>query len=236
MLLLSLCASCFTGCGDDEDVKDPVDAVTLNMLNEDNGKTRMGTSDVYINKSNNFKTSSAFIMDAGNAAGVGVKIEPRLDNLAQEVAVSAAHLYLIFDGPSIRTFPSGKQALQIGAGYYKAYVVSPITDNSSTTGAVVKYVLSYLDAKGLPENGKILGTLNQAGDKVEFTLPQDAEFVFTEHSGSGESEAFDVQTTSRKLTITLLRAYDRTYGPYGTYEIYIRSGNAFTVAEVNVGI
>lgn len=71
MLLLLFFTFSFTSCNDDDDTKDPEGTVTLNMLNEENGKTILGESDVYINSSNNFKTSSCYIADAGKASGLG---------------------------------------------------------------------------------------------------------------------------------------------------------------------
>lgn len=51
MLLLFLSSISFISCSDDNDAKDPEDTITLNMLNEENGKTLLGVSDVYINSS-----------------------------------------------------------------------------------------------------------------------------------------------------------------------------------------
>jgi hypothetical protein len=46
----------FVACSNDDDntPDDPAGTVTLNMLNENNGMTELGNSDVYINKANNF--------------------------------------------------------------------------------------------------------------------------------------------------------------------------------------
>ena len=48
---------CFVNCSDDDTPDDPADTITLNMLNEHNGKTYLGESNVYINEANNFITS-----------------------------------------------------------------------------------------------------------------------------------------------------------------------------------
>ncbi|MDD4114928.1 MAG: DUF5036 family protein, partial [Massilibacteroides sp.] len=130
----------------------------------------------------------------------------------------------------------GKKAVQIEAAYYKAYVVSPIVNDEVTTGAVLKYVLTYPEAKGLPEVGTIIGTLDEAGDNTEIELPKDAECYFVEHKGSEEENSFDIQFENGKLKIALLETTNRTYGPYGTYNIYIRSGDVFTVVKLNIGI
>ena len=71
IFLLSLCTMCFVNCSDDDTPDDPADTITLNMLNEHNGKTYLGESNVYINEANNFITSKNFISDVGNGAGVG---------------------------------------------------------------------------------------------------------------------------------------------------------------------
>ena len=238
ILLLSICSTSLVSCSDDDDddVKDPSDTVTLNMLNENNGKTLLGTSDVYINKSNNFKTSSDFITDAGSMSGLGAEIAPQLNNLAQEIAVIPGHLYQIFDGTTVKDFPSGNRAVQVNAGYYKAYVVSPIENNGITTGGIIKYVLAYPDTNGLPEYNSTIGSLDQRGYAVEYKLPQGAECVFQERSGSGETGAFYITIENGELTVSLLKAPDRTYGPWGTYKIYLRLENRFTVVNVNVGI
>lgn len=39
IFLLSLCTMCFVNCSDDDTPDDPADTITLNMLNEHNGKT-----------------------------------------------------------------------------------------------------------------------------------------------------------------------------------------------------
>ena len=49
-ILLFLCSIGFVSCGDDDDNKDPEGSVMLNMMNEGNGKTLLGASDVYIKK------------------------------------------------------------------------------------------------------------------------------------------------------------------------------------------
>lgn len=234
VLLLSLSFLLFIGCGKDEVPGDPSDTVTLNMLNEQNGKTLLGTSDVYINKSNNFYTSRSFISDAGSASGVGVKIELRLGNLVQEAAVLPGHVYHIYDNRTIRDFPSGTRAVQVGAGFYQVYVVSPIMTNDVLSGALVKYVLAYPDLKGLPEFEHELGDIHNAGESIEMVLPQNAECVFDEHYGSGEKGAFEVSTVNGKLTITLKKSPNSISGPYGLYRTYIRSGNVFTTVIFNV--
>lgn len=235
MLLLFLGAIGFAACSDDDDAKDPADTVTLNMLNEENGKTRLGESDLYINKSNNFATYSCYIAEVGKRGGLGADIQPQLNNLTKEAAVVPGHLYQIYDRNVLRTFPSGNLAIHIGTGYYKMYVVSPITDNNVTTGAAVKYALTYPDSQGLPEYEAHIGSINRIEDSIEYTLPANAEYVFNDYLAQ-ESDAFDIQAADGKLTVKLLDPVDNIHGPYGTYGIYVRAGTTYTLVEFNVGM
>jgi hypothetical protein len=139
-------------CSDIDDTPiDPVNTVTLNMLDEENGKTMLGESDVFINKANNFQSQSCFIADIGNVGGVGTKIPPKLDNLAREVAVCQGQMYQVYDGETLRTFPSGVRAIMAGAAYYHLFVVSQILVDTKSIGAIVKYVSVYPKTENLPE-------------------------------------------------------------------------------------
>lgn len=234
ILLMLVTVTFITSCDKDESPEDPADTVTLNMLDELNGKTLLGKSDVFINKSNNFRAPSTFISDAGNVPGIGVRPQPQTNNLVQEVAVLPGHLYQIFDRSTLTEFPSGALAMEIGAFYYQVYVVSPIITDNVTKGAVVKYVLVNPDPQDLPALDYNLGDLTGTDESVEIALPEGAECVFKEHPGSGEEGAFHVSTTGDKLVITLLKGPNEIRGPYGTYRTYIRQGNVYTSVIFNV--
>lgn len=231
---LFLCIISFVGCSDDDETKEPEGSVTLNMMNEENGKTLLGESDVYINKSNNFKTSSCQIADMGKASGLGASAKIQLDNTSQEVAVIPNHLYHIYLRNTMQSFPSGNKAVMIGSGYYKAYVMAPITQENSTTGATLKYVLAYPQTNGLPEYDTVMGRVNNVGDCIEYPLPKDAELLFSDYLDQ-EKQSFDIQIINGKLKITLLTSIDKYSGPYGDYEMYIRSGSTFTYAMFKAG-
>lgn len=230
LLLLTGLVSC-----NDDDIKDPDDAVTLNMLNEKNGKTFLGTSDVFINSSNNFQTSSCYIADAGLTSGLGANVAPQLNNLTREAAVVAGHFYQIYERGTLQSFPSGNSAILIGSGYYKMYVLSPITNGDVASGAIVKYVLAYPDAKNLPEYREVIGRLNGVGETFEYVLPKNAEYMLDDYWNEVEG-AFDIQTAGNKLSVTLLKPVNTIYGPYGTHKIYIRLGHTYTVVDLNVGM
>lgn len=234
MLLLFLSVITLVGCSDD-DPKDPEDTIPLNMMNEENGKTLLGESDVYINSSNNFKTFSCYIVDAGETSGLGANVQPMLNNLAQEVAVVPGHLYQVYDRDVFHDFPSGRRAILAETGYYKAYVVAGIANGTETTGAMVKYVITYPEINGLPEEEEVIGALDGMGDILEYELPQDGECDFVDSAWEYNEDAFDIQIKNNKLVIELLKNVDKVHGPYGEYNILIRSGSTYTIARINIG-
>jgi hypothetical protein len=218
-----------TSCDKDDDIQDPTDTVTLNMLDEDNGKTILGLSGMYINKANNFRASYHLIADCGSAEGIGVYMEPQLENLVYEAAVIPGHMYQVFDRSTISEFPSGARALAVNAAYYKVYVVTPIILDGKSAGATVKYISEYPEQKNLPEWGYSLGTIN-ASAPVEMDLPEGAECIFY----NGRERDFKMTTTDGKLKVELLTSANQDSGPYGTYSVYIRLGNIYSSVTFEV--
>lgn len=235
ILFSFLCTINCVSCSDNEENKEPEGYITLNMKNEQNGKTLLGSSDVYINTANNFKTSSCFIADMGKTSGLGTPTKTLLNNLSRETAVISNHLYHIYDEDVIQDFPSGTRAIMIGSGYYKAYVVAPITQEGITTGTVVKYVLAYPETNDLPECGENIGNIDYIGDCIEYRLPKNTELYFSAYLDD-DKDAFDIQIKDGVLKVTLLKSINRIYGPYGDYTIYARSGTTFTHIKFQAGM
>ena len=52
-------------CSDDDSAPEINNATTLNMLDVENGATRLGNSDIYINAANNFQTNECLIAEIG---------------------------------------------------------------------------------------------------------------------------------------------------------------------------
>lgn len=225
--ILLMSVSLITSCNKDDNYAEPMDVVTLNMNDEANGKTRLGQSDVYINKSNNFQTSLALIADLGSQRGIGTQIEPQLGTLATEVAVIPGHLYQIFPYNSVRTFPSGVSATKVGEPYYKTYVVSQLKNNDKVVGALVQYVLTYPDSKGLLKADTKIGTIQGYGKSISIPIPNGAECIW----GDDVMLMFDISTNNNTLRMTpKSNAVLKT----GTYKGYIRVDNIFTTVLLNV--
>lgn len=133
-LMLVVILFSVVSCSDDDNSQNLTDITTLNMLNEQNGRTTLGNSDVYINKANNFRTNSCVIAELGKSKDIGSAVTPKVgEGLAREVAVVSNHLYQAFDEDAVRSFPSGEWAAAVGAVYYQFYVESFITEGEATS-------------------------------------------------------------------------------------------------------
>lgn len=232
IILMSVSLTFMTSCNDKNNTPDdPADVVTLNMLDELNGKTLLGESGVYINKANNFQAqSSVLIADVGSVKGVGAEVAPKLSNLTKQAAVTLGHMYQIFVSEAVFDFPSGVRALQIGAGYYKVYAVSSIMVDTKTTGATVKYVLITPESTDLPKAGHSIGSVSNQWQWTSMKLPKGAECFWE----SGVSEAFDIRIEDGELRMALRQTPTEYNGLYGSYRIFIRLGDVYTIVLANV--
>ena len=72
----ALCTVAFGACSKDDGGKgDPAGSALLNMMNESNGRTLLGSSDVYVDDAGNFVCSSSVIAYAGRVGGLnGVSV------------------------------------------------------------------------------------------------------------------------------------------------------------------
>lgn len=155
---LSLCALTLGACKKDEAPKgDPAGSASLNMMNESNGRTMLGNSDVYVDDAGNFVCSSAVMAYVGRVNGLN-GVTMRFDNLVQSTAVDVGGGYLVYDGESLHEFPSGRMALAAGAAYYRMRAESLIMGENDATGKqemtgvkVVYYADKAGNAEILPE-------------------------------------------------------------------------------------
>lgn len=230
ILLTSIVITGIYSCtADNTMANDPADSVNLNMLDERNGKTLLGTTDVYINKAYNFYTSSCLIAGGGKVGGLGAMKDPQLSNLVREAAVTPGHIYQVFDRKTVLEFQSGTRAIMIGASYYRLYVTSPITIDNNPVGATVKYVEVYPDDRGLPKFGSLLGELAYGGQSLFLDLPAGAEL----HSYSTEVFAIR-QVDERQVEIMLIKTPTDYNGTRGDWDFPIRLGDVFTEVIIRV--
>lgn len=179
----------FTACGDDDDINPfPDGTASLRMMNEDNGQTTLGNSDVYLTREGNFKSNSYPLFDRGMTEGItGISI-PDFTNMAPEVAANPGHGYIVCNADEVVRFPSGRQAIASNASVYRFYMESWITDkDGNQVGANVRFLLGNADTDNvLPEWGSTVGTLlcgynTDTSQRIELKFPStDIEAVIME--------------------------------------------------------
>lgn len=84
----------------------------IKMMDEDNGGTTLGNSNVYMTSSGNFKSNNLPILDCGKKSEIGDIGLPDFTNMAPEVAVIPGHGYVICDYDNVKEFPSRKKAIR----------------------------------------------------------------------------------------------------------------------------
>ena len=222
---------CLVSCSSD-DTDEFQDAVTLNVMNEVNGKTFIGNSDVFLNKNNNFQSESWYIAPAGT---LDKETQPDLVSLIREAAAEPNHLYCLYNPGSFITFPSGEKAIYLGSEYYKLVVESNISSNDLIQGVKVKYKRMIVSDNRLPAKNTMIGSMLNVGDEISYDVGNATEYALGE-ALSYNRDCFDIKFNNGVLAIIQKKPVDKTHGPYGDYKIFIRSGNVFTSLAFQVGV
>lgn len=145
-----LFAACLltSACSNDEP-QIPANAITINMMNGDNGQSTIGGSDVYISSANNFTSYNCGIVKLGSKASMNQN--PNLSQIAQEVAVLPGNYYQILSAGLIKKVAE-ESAYPLDASYYNLHVDSWIYNSEKEiAGAVVSYTECFPHSKSLPE-------------------------------------------------------------------------------------
>lgn len=227
-LLAASLLSAFS-CSDDDSTPEINNATTLNMLDADNGSTRLGNSDIFINAANNFQTNQCLIAEIGSSKGLGKVIPPQVgEGLVSQAAVIPGHLYQAFREEAVMHFPSGKSALALAGDYYQFYVDSEIMKEERKIGAVVRFGLINPEAGGLPAYDSTIGTAHSGyEEEIVYEFPRGTEFRFD----SDVEEVFRVTTEDGVLKMGLLQTWSDIRG---NYTIYARHEKVYTKVYVKV--
>lgn len=221
----------FTTCSDEDEIpNDPVGTITLNMQNESNGQTLLGNSDVYIDDANNFYSPSCLLSSLGKKNGLGSVSGMLLMGGTNTAAVEPGNAYQVFNGSTIKEFPSGKLALSIGSSYYNVYVVSQIKQGDAIIGANVKFILMDTPDNGLPSMNTNIGTIDHLdANKHAITIELPTSDFEYEPAFNNLFNVYEHEKSGNKLTIRLIEYYmPRDFG------FYIRIKDTFTYVYGNV--
>ena len=230
LFALSLFITLFaTSCSEDE--SSLASYTSLNMLDENHGKTLLGETGVYINGSMNFRSDNWQIVDLGTSVSLPSGQIPNLDNLSNETSVLPNHRYVLCKSENVLSFPSHKNAYEIGCKYYQFVVSSFLEKETCKVGAVVEYTSSLSDEKELPQKDTNIGNLFGLDDQLSFDALGAEEYCFF-----GKSEDFSISLSKGHLKVALRKSPNELYGPYGKYTIYLRKGNVYTKVTFNVNL
>ena len=216
-------------CSDDDSAPEINNATTLNMLDVENGATRLGNSDIYINAANNFQTNECLIAEIGPSKGIGKVIPPQVGNgLVYQAAVTPGHLYQAFKEEAVKQFPSGKFALALAGDYYQFYVGSEIMKEEKRVGAVIQFALINPEADGLPAYDSTIGTVvNGSKNEIVYEFPKGTEFQYD----NSLEDIFNISTEGGVLKVSMWVSWIDTRG---NYTIFARHNEVFTKVYIKV--
>lgn len=234
-ILLSACVLGAASCSKDEIPGDPDGTAILNMYNEENGRTLLSDSDIYIDNAGNFVSpSSCQLFMLGRLSGLGAIKASTLKNPAPQVAVKTGYGYVAVRGAAVRRFPSQATAMSLdpdlGVNYLKFYVTELLEDASENSlGAVVKFTVAQPRNYWLPAWGStpyVLDCTSKAlGDTVSVTLPGD-DFE-ADFDGQGY---LSCEKQGRRLVFKLLDWPGGSYTHQAT--LRLRVGESYTEVRV----
>lgn len=236
-ILLSACVMGAASCSKDEIPGDPDGTAILNMYNEENGRTLLSDSDIYIDNAGNFVSpSSCQLFMLGRLSGLGAVRASTLKNPAPQVAVKTGYGYVAVRGAAVRRFPSQATAMSLdpdlGVNYLKFYVTELLEDASENSlGAVVKFTVAQPRNYWLPAWGStpyVLDCTSKAlGDTVSVTLPGD-DFE-ADFDGQGY---LSCEKQGRRLVFRLLDWPVRGGGYTHRATLRLRVGESYTEVRV----
>ena len=209
----------------------------IRMMNEENGKTKLGNSDLYITSSGNFRSERFPIMDCGATDGIGGIGLPDFMNMAPEVAVIPGHGYVVCSSDDVYAFPSRKWAIAENAQVYRFYADSWITDDKgNAVGANVYFLLGTPPGRGnMPKMNSSTEQLtwedrNNKSREISMELPsEDIEAQITSDDKNG---ILDYATRGRTLTFRL--SHSPASYEVGNYKVRVRSGRVYTEIVIPV--
>ena len=216
-------------CSDDDSAPEINNATTLYMLDVENGATRLGNSDIYINAANNFQTNECLIAEIGPSKGIGKVISPQVgSSLVYQAAVTPGNLYQAFKQEAVKQFPSGKFALALAGDYYQFHVESEIMKEEKRVGAVIRFALINPEADGLPAYDSTIGTVvNGSKKEIVYEFPKGTEFQYD----NSLEDIFNISTEGGVLKVSMWVAWSDTRG---NYTIFARHNEVFTKVYIKV--
>lgn len=230
---LFMAALFISACSNDDEPQIPANAITVNLVNNDQQKT-IGGSDVYINNANNFTTNECGIVDFGSKGGFSQN--PNLTQIAQEVAVTPGNYYQIVLASDVENI-AGQRAYPINTNFYNVFVDSWIYNaDNEISGAKIMYAECYPDKKELPEWDSAINvdlkpvTHEEYVESVAYSFANgvkiDSNYDVSDFEGSELSRYMDIDIQDNTITFSSRSAF----GASGKTEIiaFVRHESVFS--------
>ena len=166
-------------CSDDDSAPEINNATTLNMLDVENGATRLGNSDIYINAANNFQTNECLIAEIGPSKGIGKSFRPKSQRIGLSSSRNAGTPLPSFQGRSREAISIGK--IRIGAGRRLLPILCRIRDHERGEKSRRCHPVCLInpEADGLPTYDSTIGTVVSGyEDEIVREFPKDTEFSY----------------------------------------------------------
>lgn len=221
-------------CSDDDTPGDPEGTVTVNMYDEENGKTCLGDSEIYIDKGMNFVSGNDCRMFViGKTDGLGGLTIRELGTSTAQAAVQPGYGYAAVRPRTLHEFPSGKLAIstQSDVNFMKFYVVSVLENGDEQVGAAVKYVIVRPEQYGLPEFGSTVLDIDLSlygYDELPVALPSSD----TEYDFDAPSDLFECRKEGSRLLLRVQR-YPEEW-EWTSYALWLRIRESYTVVYVQL--
>ncbi len=220
---LSVSCLFISACSSNDEPKIPANTITLNMMNDTEGQTTIGGSDVYINSANNFTTNTCGIVNLGSNGNFNQN--PNLSQIAQEVAVIPGDYYQIVLASDIKNI-AGQRAYPLNTNFYSVYVDSWIYDkDKEISGAKIEYAECFPETKKLPDwdsviNIELHSGWNDQNEYATYSFAPDVEidpyFEIYDFEYSDLSDYLKVDSSRNLMTFT------NTSNHRGKVEIIVR--------------
>ncbi len=239
LAVLAALGMMLSACGEDP-LDNPDDMVTLNMMDEDHGRTCMGESDIYITRDHNFATSDYYLCDFGPVLDLGHIEEdsPDLGTLTNQAAVAPDEGYLAFRRSDCQVFPSGHPAVAIGTSYYRIWIDEWIKENKVRVGAKVNFALFRPQDYELPTWGSDAGTIDASNSELTIRLGDPKRRgceAMLDSAASGRLTVATETISKRQYLIRVsLTPIATAASAAGRYTLYLRTGNSYTLTTVYV--
>ena len=225
-----------SSCGDDNDEPQPgypdptipENAVQLNMMNESNGKSLLGNTDVYLSDGNNLVSSEEYLIGKVTKLPLSLSASPELSQLFPQIAVETKNIYQIFAKENLHKFPSGISALKDNTTYINAYVESWINKKKKKIGAKISFLEENV-TNDFPFGAETSCHSSKSDGK---TLVNDIKF-----GNSDEIEVLSIKPENKNISIDIRsdKLQITTIGPVTSdIEIYVRDFYVFKPCVIHI--